>query len=68
MGFLDRARMAFGLDGAEAREERQESSERDEQWGRITAIDPDRAGGDGRGHDLRRAPDADGHDHCPSRR
>jgi hypothetical protein len=38
MGFLDRARMAFGLDGAKAREERQERSERDEQWGRITAI------------------------------
>ena len=38
MGFLDRAKMAFGLDGAEAREERQERSERDEQWGRITAI------------------------------
>jgi hypothetical protein len=38
MGFLDRARMAFGLDGAEARQGRREHSERDEQWGRITAI------------------------------
>jgi hypothetical protein len=38
MGFLDRAKMAVGLDGAEAREARRESSERDEQWGRITAI------------------------------
>jgi hypothetical protein len=38
MGFLDRARNAFGLDGAEAREERQVRSERDEQWGRIIAV------------------------------
>jgi hypothetical protein len=38
MGFLDRARMAFGLDGAEGREERQERSDRDEQWGRIVAV------------------------------